>query len=295
MGTLNELAQTFLAWSAKVNRPRTVDAYRHQLKKFCVRFGAMPVEELRSIHLVEVGKSWHLVQAVQRLFNWAKDEAEIVERNPFKRVRKPPIGERKRLVSPIESARMLRRSRRNFRTLLLGYRETFSRPQELRFARLEELQATDRRTTIEQALKTGRAIIVQREYKSRRMRRESNKPRVILLSPRACRLILRLWQRSKTKRGWIFTNSRGKQWSANAVRCAMRRLRKRLKMRRDRHGENVVPYTFRHSGATEAAASGIRDRVLAELLGHASTRTTARYQHLHVDHLQRAMADFWRK
>ena len=42
----------------------------------------------------------------------------------------------------------------------------------------------------------------------------------------------------------------------------------------------MVCYTWRHSAATEATLRGIRDRVLAELLGHASTRMTERYQHL---------------
>jgi site-specific recombinase XerD len=43
---------------------------------------------------------------------------------------------------------------------------------------------------------------------------------------------------------------------------------------------------LRHTGATAAVRAGIRDFALAELLGHASTRTTARYVHLQPDDLR---------
>jgi len=66
----------------------------------------------------------------------------------------------------------------------------------------------------------------------------------------------------------------------------MRRLRKHFVKESDT--EKVVAYTVRHSTATIAAAAGVRDRMLADIMGHASTRTTARYQHLQVSHLRDA-------
>ena len=68
----------------------------------------------------------------------------------------------------------------------------------------------------------------------------------------------------------------------------MRRLRKDLP---NAAGctESIVTYSVRHSLATIAAAAGIRDRVLADIMGHTDTRTTARYLHLQVEHLRRAM------
>src|SRR6185295_4351794 len=55
---------------------------------------------------------------------------------------------------------------------------------------------------------------------------------------------------------------------------------------RDRHGETIVPYTFRHTAATLASAAGVRDRLLADALGHTETSTTARYQHLATEHIR---------
>jgi integrase/recombinase XerD len=60
----------------------------------------------------------------------------------------------------------------------------------------------------------------------------------------------------------------------------MRRLRRRIDL-----ADDVVPYTLRHTAATRATVAGVRDKLLAELLGHTSTRTTARYQHPNVEDL----------
>jgi integrase len=69
----------------------------------------------------------------------------------------------------------------------------------------------------------------------------------------------------------------------------MSRLRKRLGLSRDARGEQLVCYSVRHTGATRAAAAGVRDRILADIMGHTNTRTTARYQHLEVSHLTAAI------
>ena len=87
----------------------------------------------------------------------------------------------------------------------------------------------------------------------------------------------------------MFLDSDGHPWTANAVRCRMRRLRAKLDFGPDENGEQVVAYTMRHTAATRASSRGIRDKVLAELMGHTSTMTTQRYQHLQADHLADAI------
>jgi site-specific recombinase XerD len=69
----------------------------------------------------------------------------------------------------------------------------------------------------------------------------------------------------------------------------MGRLRAKLGLGPDENGEQIVSYTLRHTAATRASARGVRDRVLAELMGHTSTSTTQRYQHLQADHLADAI------
>jgi integrase len=180
------------------------------------------------------------------------------------------------------------------RTLLLAYRETYARPQELRLATWEDVHAEDPKLTTREALHLGEASIILYEFKDGQRRQDTERPRVILLSPRACRLLLRLLERRTSKRGPIFLTARGAGWTANALRCRFRRLRVRLGMPRDKRGENIVPYTWRHTGATMAAAGGVRDRLLADVLGHVETKTTARYCHLQVRHLRDALGRVWR-
>jgi integrase/recombinase XerC len=69
----------------------------------------------------------------------------------------------------------------------------------------------------------------------------------------------------------------------------MRRLRVRAGLGPDENGEQLVAYSMRHSAATRASARGVRDRVLAELMGHSSSSTTQRYLHLQAEHLADAI------
>lgn len=293
--SLSQLVDKFLAWSALVHAPRTTACYRDQLAKFTARHGKKQISRLRAIDLQECGHTWHLYQAVQRLFNWAKDEAKLTKVNPFNKLRRPAMNERKRITSRLERVRLLRAARPPLRFLLLAYRETLARPQELRAATWADLIVPGDAMPLTDALPQGEACLVLWEHKTRKQRRDGNAPRVILISPRAGRLLVRLLRRSPRPDDPIFRSAVCRKWTANALRCCFRRLRRRLQLRRDRHGENIVPYTFRHTGATTAAAAGIRDRVLAEILGHSSTRTTARYQHLNVEHLREAMKRLWFK
>ncbi|MBV9075167.1 MAG: site-specific integrase [Acidobacteria bacterium] len=287
--TLKRLVNQFLAWAEVALKPATVASYQHHLRRFVLVTKNKQVRSLRPMHLTRCQGSWHLWQAVQRMFNWAVDEAKIIRVNPFSRVRAPGRRQRKRILSPRELALFLRRSSRRARAFLLALRETFARPQEIRAVQWCDVQSESPAVPVEVALPAGRALFVLHEYKDRARRADDSAPRVLLISRRLGRLLLRLRRRARSAEGPVFLNSRGRPWTKNAVRCLMRRLRRRLGYARDERGEQVVAYTFRHSRATLAAASGIVDRVLADLLGHVETRTTARYQHLNVQHLREAL------
>lgn len=293
MKKIQFLINRFLKWARACLAKSTVDVYRHYFRRFVEYHGNMLIAKLKPMHLSEWAKTWHEAQAMKRLFNWALVDAELVKRNPFANVKHPPKGERKRIMGRAEMLAFLRSTSLDLRTLLLAHRETFARPQELRVATWESIQCEDRSITLQQSLQSGKACIVLHEFKARKRRRIASAPRVILLSPRVCRLLLRILERSSDAVGPIFRTAAGKAWSSNAVRCRLRRLRKRNCLTPDKHGENIVPYTFRHTGATLASAAGIRDRVLADILGHVETSTTHRYQHLSVDHLRAALAPLW--
>lgn len=284
---LNELIDKFLHWCESARRPATAQSYRYLLGKFAKRVGDVDVATLKPFHLSSHAKSWHEVQSVQRLFQWAKDELELVDRNVFAKVKRPRAGQRTRVLSRPEMTRYLRKARPAFREFLTAMRESIARPQEIRCLDWAMLQAEDPLAELDNALREGAAMFVLQDYKSRDRRTDSGAPRLILVNKRLGRLLSRLWDRAgRPRTGIIFESEAGRPWTRNSVRCCMRRLRNHFKVAGK---EKTVAYTFRHSAATDKAAAGVRDRILAELMGHASTRTTARYQHLHVGHLRSAL------
>jgi integrase len=287
---LTDLIASFLKFSAQVNAAATVDYYRRILNRFAEHLGDVCVDQVKPFHLQAWGKTWHRVQAVQRLFSWAANDAEVIPFSCVARVKKPRAGRRRRTLSRQDLARLLRKADKHFRPFLVTLRETIARPQEIRALRWEYLHAGVAGQDLAEALREGSAFFVLEEFKSRERRADPDAIRLIVLSPRVCRLLLRRLPRPSARKGFIFTNKKNQQWSSNAVRLRMRRLRKILGWQKDHRGEAIVAYSLRHTGATEATAAGVTDRLLADLMGQTSTRTTARYQHPQIAHLRAALA-----
>ncbi|HLI95888.1 MAG TPA: tyrosine-type recombinase/integrase [Candidatus Baltobacteraceae bacterium] len=288
--SLRPLYAQFLAWIETHNRPRTVAYYRSFLDRFVDAVGDVPIVELRKHHLLSWGRTWHELQSVQRLFHWAHSEMELIDRNPFATVKRPRPGRRRRVLQRKEIAQLLRAAAPDFRAFLFAMRETIARPQEVRALRWELLRWDSATHTRDAALIAGDARFELHDYKARERRADPEAPRVILVTARLGRLLSRLAAHGQHPDGFIFRNSEKRPWSSNAVRLRVKRLRKRTHLERDARGERLVAYTLRHSSATSATINGVPDRVLAELMGHTSTRTTARYQHLSVAHLRAALA-----
>ena len=291
--TLRSVITSFLEWSESALAPATVDAYRHQLGKFLRATKNKRVENLRPMHLSRWAKTWHEAQAVIRLFNWAVKEAKLLKKNPFGECRLPARDQRRLIISRMDIARLLRSAGRAARRYLIALRETIARPQEIRLARWAELQTEDMETPIDDALRQGKALIIMHNFKDKSKRQDSSRPRVLLISRRLGRLILRISRRTVTREGFIFLNHLGSPWTKNAVRIMMRRLRRKLGWVADARGENKVAYTLRHSMLTLLASRMVPDRTLADLGGHVETRTVSRYLHLQVGHLRDAMKRMW--
>jgi integrase len=281
--TLGQLANKYGEWmqreiEAGRMKPRTLDYYQDHIQRFLDAVGGNRPAAGLIPHDLEVHKSgWHSVQAVQRLLNWGVEMGLLAE-NPVRTVKKPDLGQRKRTLSPRELAGLLRAADRHFRAFLLAMRHTIARPQEVRSLRWKDL------------FYEPVPMFVLKEFKAKARRKDKAAVRLIPLDGRMLRLLARLARKRRpAPEDHVFLNRLGKPWSANAVRCRMRRLRDTLGLGPDDAGENVVAYTLRHTAATRASARGVRDRVLAELMGHTNTATTQRYQHLQADHLADAI------
>lgn len=289
--TLESLCAHFLEWTAANRAIGTALGYKRHLDRFRLAVGDVPIADLRAYHLLDWGRTWHQIQAVQRLFSWAKNDAELCDRNPFARVKKPTPRGRRRILSEREFARLLAACRSDFRRLCFVSRETLCRPQEARTLCWEELTHDETCRTLQQALAAGCAFFRLVEFKGRARRLDPLATRVIPVSLRLGRLLLWLMRDRATLTGEVLQTYRGSAWSKEKIRQRMRTARRRAGLLPDRAGEQVCLYTIRHTMATVACARGVRDRVLADLMGHSTTRTTARYQHLQVPHLLDAMRE----
>lgn len=294
--TLGGLRDRYLDWLGREilagrNEPRTAEYYRRWLALFVEHAGrqrhegpataddlaalgaAVPVAELIPWDLESFKSGWHSVQAVQRLLNWSV-EMGLVKESPFARVSRPDPGRRERTLDRPELARLLRSTTRAFRRFLVAMYRTLARPGELRSLKWEHLHESGR-------------FFQLRTFKAKRKRKDrdgAGRVRQIALDGWMRRLVARLAQKPHAPGDFVFLNCRGDPWNRNSLRCAMRKARSRAGLDHA-GGERVVCYTLRHSAATEATARGVADRRLADVLGHTTTRTTARYQHLGAEAL----------
>lgn len=285
----------FLTWCEANRAPSTVYGYRLYLRRFLAWAGDVQLETLSPAMLTTFSQKFHPVQAVQRLLSWIHKEERSIESNPLAAMQKLSCGARQRIVDAGVVCRMMKSSDRFFRSVLIALHESYARPQEIRAMRPIDLCRPGGAPAAAAELVAGLAVAELPNGKGFDRRRDRSTTRIIPISPRLGRLLVRLIGRGAASDEPIFRNSRGRPWSCNAVRCRMRRLRDRLGLGRDRRGERVVAYTLRHTGATAAARAGLRDWTLAAVLGHASTRTTDRYVHLQAADVLAAMKGLWTK
>ncbi len=277
---IRHCVERFLSWCQAKRRPRTVAHYRFQLAKLTRKFGSRRLGELSIALLDSFSQSCHLVQSVQRLCRWCHLIERSIASNPLQGMAKPKTGRRRRVLSSSESARLFRAADPTFRAFLLVLRESMCRPQEARALEWGWVETQSRQEWSCSSSPLSAHFFLLPTAKGFELRADQGAERIIPISPRLARLLGRLSRRGVTLTDVILRDSKGRAWTANAVRCRFRRLRVRAGLVADRRGEKVVAYTLRHTGATNAAAAGVRDFRLAALLGHASPRTTERYVHL---------------
>jgi integrase/recombinase XerD len=258
----------YLARESAASRcaPATVRYYRYLLNQWQTSLGSKAERFNHTTPaslLLPGGESWHRVQAVQRLFRWAF-RGGLIPSNPVQFVTRPPSGQRERTLSRAEMVRLYRAASRPLRLLLFAVRHSLARPGEIRNLRWDQIDF-------------GRRAIVLRQFKSQKRRSDKAKHRAIPLNASLLLLLKNLARKRRSE--YVFLNCKEKPYSAAALALGVRRARRRAGLE-DAAGEKIVCYTLRHTGATEATAVGLRDRMLADLMGHTKTSTTARYQHL---------------
>ena len=129
----------------------------------------------------------------------------FIPASPFAKIVLPPQGARERILSRLETVRLLRAATPAFRAFLIGMRQTIARPQEVRGLLWSQ----------QVVVGEGQSAFVLKKFKGKKRRKDGLKVRIIPVDPRLARLLVRLRRRRLGKPLWIagadqvFLNARG--------------------------------------------------------------------------------------
>lgn len=210
---------------------------------------------------------WKKANTLKAVFNWAAED-RLIQATPLKGLSFPK-GERRRDTTDIELGQLLEATTPAFADVLLFLRDAGCRPAEVRVLRWEWLKWSDDG-------QPRKAIIPPGEHKTGAKTGETKE---ILLTGSALAVVMRLWNQAKSlfdsPSGAIFLNSRRRPWTRSAFGQRLGRLREKtgLSLEATLHG-------LRHTKITELLANGCTLKQVADIIGHKSLATTARYAHL---------------
>lgn len=281
------IAENFLAYAKRVNKPKTFRDRRDDLVSACRAFGKVRVRDLKRHHVTKwldgqtTWGKWARRRAgsvVKRALNWAVDEGYITA-NPLAGLKLPKGGRRDVIVPDDAHSSMLAvkdrgrsHGRRDgcFRAFLIALRHSGTRPGSI-----ASVTAANVTPNVDAWVFTQHKTADQTQA-----------PLVVWLSP-CLQTLTRILMRHRPT-GPLFRNSRGQPWTGNAIRCRMKNLRQKLDL-----PEGTVAYAYRHTFATQALLNGNNLATVAELLGQRDLKMLAQhYGHLdkHRDHLRNAAA-----
>lgn len=249
--------------------------YENQFKH-CKGIARKKAADIRTRDLKGIKLSNAFVRAIKRLYSWGVEE-DLVPKDPFTKLKVPRCGQRERVLTRAELYRLYTVALPEFRRLLYVQLHTIARPGEIRQLTWGQIE-------------WSRRVIVLVKFKGKDRRRDQAKVRCIPLSRSVLRLLKNMHRKSPDPSctGRVFLSPRyGDPWTPNGVRCAMRVARKRARL--DGGGERVVCYTLRHTGATDAIRSDVNLKLVAQIMGHTTTKTTERYLHLDTDDVVEAI------
>ena len=122
------------------------------------------------------------------------------------------------------------------------------------------------------------------DYNNKRIRvlGKGNKERIVYFGDYAMEALKEYMStHEKNKNGYVFTNSKGGQLTDRGVRFIIDKIMSKLSVK-----VHVTPHVLRHTFATDMLNNGCDIKVVQELLGHASLKTTEIYTHVSNERLR---------
>lgn len=267
-----ESVALYVQYTRHQQAPRTYLDRKAILDEFAAHHGTLPLAAAKPYHLrlwIDGHASWksdwtklRAARTVLRAFNWCK-KVGLTAANPFEGGEPYPTGGRGRPMSDETFRKLLRGSDALFRRVLTFLYFTGARPGEMSALEPKHL-------VLDPEDRGGFALLEQHKTS-----RKTRKPRKIYFHPIVCRLIR--WQLARMLPGQerLFVNAKGRPWDRNSLGLRVARLRKRLKIDK---AEKL--YGLRHAYVTRGLINEVPIATMAELAGHASTKTTEVYNHI---------------
>jgi integrase/recombinase XerD len=255
--------QMIEALELRGSSPKTVHLYVNCVARFAQHFGKSPTQlgekELRTYLLyllherkVAWGTYTQALAALRFLYRWVLERGDIVQD-----IRAPRPERRLPVVLSFEEVHQFFAAIPSFkyRTLLM-----FAYAAGLRISEAASVRVAD--------IDSQRMVI-------RVVQGKRKKDRYTVLSPLLLQMLRHYWWAARPK-DYLFP-SRGKSGvvRSSSVQHACVEARAAAGLSKE-----VTPHTLRHSFATHLLEAGTDLRIIQELLGHASPRTTALYTHV---------------
>jgi integrase len=265
--TVHHVITMYLAQARRDLSPRSYEMVACILRRFDAACGRLTLAECRPFDLQcwlndhpEFRSEWYLrcvVSSVKRAFNWAC-EMELIQRNPFAKLRRRGRTQRRQPMTDEEFQTLLRGSDPTFRRFLIFLKFTGARPGEASSMRWADVDF-------------GQARVVLKEHKTAR---KTGRARIIPLVPTVIRLLMWVQRQSLSGRGQdhVFVNGRGKGFGRGWLSLKMQRLRRRLGL-----AQHVTLYGLRHRYGLMGIKNGVNLKLLSLCMGHARTQMTEHY------------------
>ncbi len=262
------LFDSFLDWTQQNRAPKTYRGYLDFCQSFKNKWPRLRIADLQPIHVtqwLDEQKTWNSttkrngITCIQRVINWGTKNWNL-EKNPLHRMEKPEAQRREQIISPAEFKDLLAAiPDAEFRELLIVSNESGARPQEVKNLEARHVD-----------LKAHIWYFPKEEAKGKK------RARTVYMTQKALAIVRKRVKERPT--GKLFLNTRGKPWTAGAVKDRFMRLEETL-------GVRYCQYMLRHRWITAKIVAGVDSHVVATLAGHSNTAMLDKhYSKIAADH-----------